>query len=419
MAQKVEKNRPLVIQCVLEPTLVRKEATSLHADYSWQNPPGGMNANAFIPFFIITFVIKENGMAIYTINCWIEAMKGNMFDEGLINLLSKSYPPVISVTFTRECGLVCKHCIYPNADSADRTLSNLARIEKIISAAQKLDIKDLIHVGRTLKPHHIPILKKFQDSGMNINLIDNGEGASLISEIKKADLFFKGGIDVSIDGNISAHDKQRRPGSYKRAVEASRMFREVANYVSIVGTASAINFAEIIPGMVELESLLPFVRKFQITTASQPHFKRKRISLLTSEMSEIFRQFKELSEYHSLHLAIFRIDDFNPILAELKKYGLPETRFISIRWRLGKSTVEFFPQSIVTAEEFAIDANGRHILPFSLDWHLDKRPEEWEMRDNLILTDPDKSYENLVKKYWKTTGQNVFQKEKEVFKNFF
>ena len=70
------------------------------------------------------------------------------------------------------------------------------------------------------------------------------------------------------------------------------------------------------------------------------------------------------------------------------------------------------------AEEFAIDANGLHVLPFGLDHHLDERPDEWEMRDKLILSDPDKSYERLVEKYYKIRGREKLNKEKEIFSKY-
>jgi MoaA/NifB/PqqE/SkfB family radical SAM enzyme len=356
----------------------------------------------------------------HVIKKWIEAVQGKTTDQKLFEKLSKSYPSLTSVTFTRECPMGCKHCFYPTINRLDAELNNLERIDQAIEATRVAGTEDLIHVGRTLKAEHIPILKKYQDLGMSVNLIDNGMGARLILKIKKSGLYFNGGIDISIDGDKISHDLQRRPRSYDQAVEAVKKFREIADHISITATASAVNYNRIVSGLVELGEKLPFVEVLQITTTSPTKFQPQRMKLKPREMRKIFRDFEKVAQKSSkIRMLIYRLEDVEAILPKLKKYGRPNAKYISIVWNVGKTVVEFFPQSIVTAEEFAIDSNGRHILPFGLDWHLDDRPEEWEMRDDLILTNPDKSYRRLVKKYWQTMGKKIFIEEEKVFKNMF
>lgn len=356
----------------------------------------------------------------YIIDYWLEAIRGKVTKKQLFKILAENYPPLISVVFTRECNMRCKHCIYPEASKEDILSNNLARIDRAIEAIHSTGVSDLIHVGRTLKTEHIVILKKYQDYGMSINLIDNGDAAQMIPTINEAGLFFDGGIDISIDGDRYSHDRQRCRGSYVEAVKNTQNLREIAGHISIVSTASALNYRNIVAGLMELHKILSFVKIFQITTTTPTRFHKQRMSLNEKEMRKMFEQFVKASEKSSkIRMLIYRLGDILAILPQLMKYGKPRPKYISLQWKIGEMVVEFFPQSIVTSEEFAIDANGKHFLPFGLGWHLADRPIEWEMRDDLILTDPDESYRQLVSKYRDTLGGKVFLEEKKVFKKFF
>lgn len=356
----------------------------------------------------------------HIIEKWISAIAGKISNNQLFHFLSESCPPLTSIVFTRECSMGCKHCLYPRCSKEDVALNNLSRIDSAIEATRQAGVKDLIHVGRTLKSEHLPILKKYQDLGMSINLIDNGMGTRFIPEIKQAGLFFNGGIDISIDGDQASHDTQRQLGSYSQAVEAAKKFQKVANNISITSTASVINYNRLVNGLSELEETLPFARVLQITTTSPTNFQPQRMTLDSREMQKVFSDFeKAVKKSSKIRMLIYRLEDILAILPALEKYGQPKTKYISIVWQVGKSVVEFFPQSIVTVEEFAIDSNGRHALPFSFDWHLDERPEEWEVRNDLILSDPDKSYENLVYKYKQAMGSKIIQQERIAFQKLF
>jgi hypothetical protein len=141
------------------------------------------------------------------------------------------------------------------------------------------------------------------------------------------------------------------------------------------------------------------------------------MTLNKREMQYLFKQMLKYSDKLPVTLGIYRFEDINYIASELTKYGKPKYKNISIEWQIGNLTVAYFPESIVTAEEFAIDANGVHFLPFGGDHHLADRPEKWQINNDLIITDPDKSYENIVDKYWQHLGCKVFKKEVRTFKN--
>ena len=135
------------------------------------------------------------------IKFWKQTVQGKKSVEELKEEVKKNYPSLTSAVFTRTCVLKCKHCVYPTASECDIRMNDLVRIDKAIDATYKAGNRDLIHIGRILKAEHLPILKKYQDKGMTINLIDNGSGERLLEEIKKSGVYFDGGIDISIDGN--------------------------------------------------------------------------------------------------------------------------------------------------------------------------------------------------------------------------
>ena len=343
---------------------------------------------------------------------------GEINDIQLKEAVQKNYPALTSVVFTRECVLKCKHCVYPQSNACDLKLNNLTRIDKAIDATYKVGNRELIHIGRILKKEHLPILKKYQDKGMMLNLIDNGFGKRLVEDIKKESVFFAGGIDISVDGDEKSHEAQRGAGTWKLAMKGIEALQEVAGHISITGTASALNFDTIIDGLLGVRNKFPFIKILQITTTSPTNFQPQRMRLTAKEMKILFNGLVKISKNHPPRLLIYRIEDLEAIIDELMKHEKPTMKHISMEWKINNLTVAFFPESIVTAEEFAIDANGIHILPFGLDHHLGERPEKWEMRDDLILTDPDRSYEVLVDKYYKMRGQIRLDKEKRVFNKY-
>jgi MoaA/NifB/PqqE/SkfB family radical SAM enzyme len=352
------------------------------------------------------------------INYWQNAISGDISEKDLLFQIKNYYPPLTSVAFTRECMLRCRHCVYPPANSSDIKLNNLKRIDRIIAATFKAGSRDLIHIGRTLKKEHLPILKKYQDRGMSLNLIDNGSGVRLIKEIKKSGVFFDGGIDISIDGNKQSHEAQRGSGAWQLALDGIEKLKEVAGHISVTGTASSLNYDTIVDGLLLVKKKYPFIRLIQVTTTSPAKFQTERMNLKPNEMRKLFGQLLAISHLFPPKLLIYQNNDIEAILEKLSRYDYPKTKYIHMEWKINNLIVAYFPESIVTAEEFGIDANGRHVLPFGLDYHLNERPEKWEMRDDLITSNPDRSYELLVDKFFKTYGQKKLQQEKKIFKKF-
>ncbi|MFA5871881.1 MAG: hypothetical protein WC858_04125 [Parcubacteria group bacterium] len=351
------------------------------------------------------------------IHDWEKAIFGKISEPELFRRLAKSYPPLLSVTFTRKCILQCHHCIYPKASYQDLKLQNLAKIDQIIGTAFEAGIRDLVHVGRILEKEHLPILKKYYNKGMRISLIDNGSGKRLLPEIKKIGLLFSGGVDISLDGNKEAHERQRGAGAWNLAMEGIKSLSEVSDHISVTGTASSLNYHNIVKSLYKLRKANNSIKLFQITTTSPVKHHTQRMHLTKHQMRKVAKDAISYSKDFELQLSLYRFEDIASIIDLLKPHGKPKKKYIHIEWQINKLKILYYPASIVTAEEIAIDSNGRHVSPFGLDHHLAERPEKWEIDNDLVLTDPDKSYELLVDKYHKTLGKKVFQKEKGLFKN--
>ncbi|MBD3238417.1 MAG: hypothetical protein GF332_02140 [Candidatus Moranbacteria bacterium] len=349
------------------------------------------------------------------IDFWKLGVNGRLNQAALLKQLRRHYPPFLSVRMTRHCILNCQHCLYPKANVKDFDRVNLRRIGLVIQSAAKVGIKHLIYTGRVLKKRHLDLLKKAQDLGMKLYLIDNGSAAKLLEDIRQKGLFFDGGIDISIDGDKQTHEKQRGPNSFNLAIQGAKKLREAGSGISVTATASSINYQSITRGLVKLRGQLPFVKVWQLaTTVSFAHHK-KRMNLNKQEMKTLFANFKKFVQKYDLTLAIYQNNDMEPILKDLNKIGKPEFKYISMFWSLGKGKVKYFPESIVVSEEIPIDADGTHYLPFKADYHLGERPAEYASDSDLIIRDPDKSYEALVQKHWETQGKYKFEQEKRMF----
>lgn len=349
------------------------------------------------------------------IHYWEKAILGKISEQELFCRLAKSYPPLCSVTFTRECFLQCKHCIYPKANCHDLELQDLARIDRIIEASFKAGILDLVHVGRILKKEHLPILKKYYNKGMRLSLIDNGFGKNLIPEIRKMGLFFAGGVDISVDGDQKTHELQRGTGAWRMAMDGISKLAKVSDHISVTGTASCLNYRNIVNALYELSKKNSAIKTFQITTTSPANHHLDQMYLVRNQMRKIMKDAIKRSKDFELQLSIYRIEDIRSIVDLLKPFGKPKKKYINIEWKLNKLKILYYPASIVAAEEIAIDSNGKHVLPFGLDHHLAERPKKWEINNDLILTDPDRSHEMMVEKYHKTLGAKVFREEKALF----
>ena len=352
------------------------------------------------------------------ISYWEKAIRGDIREKELFQRLAKSYPPLLSVAFTRKCVLRCKHCIYPIADCQDLKLQDLKKIDKIIDASYRVGVRHLVHVGKILEKEHLPLIKKYYDKGMKVSLIDNGLGKRLISKIKEIGLVFDGGIDVSIDGNQNTHDLQRGAGAWDMAMEGINRLADVSDHISVTGTASCLNYHNIVRSLYELSKRNRLIKVFQITTTSPAKHHTRRMHLTENQMRKIVGDAIKYSKKFELQLSIYRIEDIRSILDLLKLFGSPKKKYINIEWKLNKLKILYYPASIVAAEEIAIDSNGKHVLPFGLDHHLAERPKEWEVNNDLVLTDPDRSHEIMVEKYHKTLGAKVFREERAIFEKF-
>ncbi|MBD3244429.1 MAG: hypothetical protein GF335_00350 [Candidatus Moranbacteria bacterium] len=348
---------------------------------------------------------------------WLTIIKTKKNSEELLEKIKQHYPPLLSILFTRKCIFQCAHCLYPKADQEDLDGQNLQRIDQIINAAYKAGIRNIIHIGRILEKKHLPILRKYQKKGMKIHLIDNGSAARLIEQIKEVGLFFDGGIDISLDGDKKTHQLQRGRGSWEIANRGIRELPQVSSQISITATASALNYKDIVKGLVKFKKNHPEIKKIQITTTSQTNYQKQRMTLSAQEMRFLYQEFQKATKNQDLNLSLYLNKDMEAI-KDLIVNKKAEPKILSLVWKVNKGKLGYFPQSIIPAEEIALDCNGSHGLPFGFDYHLNEKPERWKLKGDMILKNPDKSYEMMVDKYFEHFGKEKFKEEKKIFKDF-
>ena len=289
---------------------------------------------------------------------------------------------------------------------------DLKRIERIIEAAINNGVKYLLHIGRVLEKEHLGLLKKFQDK-ISLSLIDNGSAVRLLPQIKKLGLFFNEGIDISVDGIKANHEKQRGKGSWQLVLNSYQL-KSIAKGISFIGATSVLNYKTIVKDFYLSSRKFAWVDKFVISTIYQPHHRKKRVALNNKEMRYFFKEALKYSNKFPLTINIFTLKNIIPILDLLPKEKL-KTKYISLHWKITQLEVGYFPASITPNEEFPIDCNGRHFIPFGGDYHVNSRPEKFELRDDLIVKDPDKSYQKIVGKFRRYFGEKFLEEEKKVF----
>jgi len=219
-------------------------------------------------------------------------------------------------------------------------------------------------------------------------------------------------IDVSIDGTKEAHEKQRGPGTYRIAIDGARALYEVASHISITITASKLNYKEIARDIQKLAKEMPFVKSFNLATTSPANYQEERMTLNENEMKELFSSLVKYSKGHPVRLVIYLNKDMEVIMPELKKHAQATMKFINIEWKINNLTIAFFPPSIACVEEYALDANGMYVLPYGLDHYLELRPDDWQMNNDLIVSNPKEAYRQLSEKYFIKMGERELEKEK-------
>lgn len=160
-------------------------------------------------------------------------------------------PIEVALDITNKCNLNCLHC-FNRSNENDRIENELTDREIIKFSKDLTALKPMnmcICGGEPLLRFDLitnmtPILR---EAGTQVSMVTNG---LLLTEEKAKKLFDVGimRVQVSIDGaNETSHDRLRaKKGSYKKAIEAIRIFKNVGfTNVGIAFTPTSFNVREV------------------------------------------------------------------------------------------------------------------------------------------------------------------------------
>ena len=154
----------------------------------------------------------------------------------------------LAFNVTNRCNFKCKTCLRVRASRDDMLPED---VERVLPSLRKLGIKFVAITGGEpiLNPGLPAIMRLLSDEKITFNVVTNGwygdRYLSLVAPFAPNFKYFA----VSLDGhNAALHDANRKPGSFDRAMESIRLYRERGYKVVISHIVNRLN--------------APFVREF-------------------------------------------------------------------------------------------------------------------------------------------------------------
>ncbi len=156
-------------------------------------------------------------------------------------------PEKVDVYLTHHCNLACSFCYYRGFQKKERRDLPLAEWKQLIDELARLKVMRIsIYGGEPLILNWFPdFVRHVVASRMRYCLITNGtllteELAEFIGSSGRCDY-----VQISIDGDETAHDLIRGDGSWRKAVRAVRLLRAQNVPVRINMVANAGNYRSI------------------------------------------------------------------------------------------------------------------------------------------------------------------------------
>lgn len=157
-----------------------------------------------------------------------------------------NYSPITGVwEITMGCNMKCKHC----GSSCTHALPGELTTEEALKLCDDIAGLGLMWItlsgGEPLirKDWHL-IVQRLRNNGVVPNLITNGWAVTekILETAKESGI---GTLAVSLDGLESYHDYMRKPGAYRRGMNALRMMRDMDISAGVITTVSKKNLPEL------------------------------------------------------------------------------------------------------------------------------------------------------------------------------
>ena len=313
---------------------------------------------------------------------WLAAMMGHP-DQASGHLQAAyrdNWPTQGELIFTGACEFTCQHCIYPPSFAKyNRPMSAENWKPLLADIHNELGINTFVYGGRSVTADGIDVLAWLRSRfpSVRIGLIDNG--ISMLPVRERIREVRADWLDVSLDGQEDAHDRQRRRnGSYREGLEGALwLMREgMAPKVNILSCLTRLNRHSIIPMIRDLNAegfknffIIP------ITLVQGTHLSPE-LALSAVELTQFIHELR--SNLGSLDDAWVEISMFSANYAQAVAMMIPdmwqefEPERDGLVWRdePTHSGTDFFvwyyPTSLTGTRELIVNTKGDVIVPKSM-----------------------------------------------------
>ncbi len=253
---------------------------------------------------------------------------------------------------TERCNLKCAHCYQSGACGDEVPFSEVRRVigevkEMIESWEDEYDLSFSLSYNITggeplLRADLFDVLGKISDSRGEIYLLTNG---TLVTQKTAQRLAEQGvrGVQVSIEGPETIHDRIRGQGSFSKALTGVEHLLELGVVVTLNATLSRIN-GDYLADFVEIASKLGVQRLgfSRLVPAG-------RGAGLLAEMLEAEEVKKLYEKAFSMHVPGLQIVTGDPIAAQLRENGAEDLGSTPVGGcAAGVSGLTFLPDGTIT-----------------------------------------------------------------------
>jgi len=316
------------------------------------------------------------------IDTWGDWLTADVQDLGrlpLAELYSRFWPTQGELIFTGGCEFECQHCIYPpdyGRFNAGLPPEAWERVFRDLVAG--LGMTTFVCGGRAVTRDGVEALARLRAVAPDgrIGMIDNG--ISFVPHRERLAELRLDWIDVSLDGDEAAHDRQRgRPGSFRAGLAGAQwlMTERIAPRVNILTCLTVLNAGTVTSMMSRLNA--EGFKNFFVTPVSVAEPRPLRHLVVEAAgfaafVESLARATESLNDAH-LEVEIHDVRYLRFLLEfapGLLRNGLAERDHI--RWVVVNGAtplyVNYYPLSLSGTRELIVNTNADVVAPKAMAW---------------------------------------------------
>ncbi len=301
--------------------------------------------------------------------------------ENMYKALAEETPPILSVVGERTCNLQCEHCIFQPEPSSGK-ISNTSGLTEAVGTIIRQMGPDpiVVHEGRIFRPWHLDWLKAIREirPDSRVGMIDNGTFLRYKDVIAASGFAFDW-LDISIDGPEEVNNRQRGSArSFRDAMNGianARQFVVSGGRVTSLFTLTAVNYSAVL----ETCRVLPQeIDEWHITTLSPARPEIAGLAVSDEQFAIAWQQAVVASRERQVFFRIYVNEDVSKLAKAAGKKKLAEAfrnakvADVAVLLILDGVQVIYCPTSIVVGEEFILDADAYHRMPYAIAYTLEE-----------------------------------------------